>query len=374
MRFYKEARKFYQAIHSSLSLGPSSRIILIRLAWQHRLRRSFLRPFATCFAPGVGETLLVRYECPSHTLFPLLAFAHLSKSEEILLQLLPLGRGLLALPPDELEHLDSPLAQLSVVYALLLLSLSLSFSLLQIPREGIARRTSHADTDTHVNRQPRVINAFLNERRAGLRSRTVTSYDAALFTVRSDAVFTVNARTRALRYTPPAHVDVPCLFRYYSPASGCRVDRSRSFLLPRALATRRISSRSRTRDVSADSRVYHRSRIRDGMHPPLGRSVGIAVQIRRGGAQVSRSAGRKRATHATERRTIETHGQRRRARAITPRRSLPRLSLAVVSASTFPPSFRRAAESSAPFRPRSTALGRPRPRSAPRRRARPNEQ
>lgn len=30
---------------------------------------------------------------------------HLSKGEEILLQFLPLGGGLLALPPDELQHL-----------------------------------------------------------------------------------------------------------------------------------------------------------------------------------------------------------------------------------------------------------------------------
>jgi len=89
----------------------------------------------TRFAPGVGErtfshrvrTLLslfpsLRPSSPSRSLslsrsrsFSLslslvrsLAHAtHLSKSEEVFLQLLPFSRGLLALPPDELEHLDS---------------------------------------------------------------------------------------------------------------------------------------------------------------------------------------------------------------------------------------------------------------------------
>lgn len=139
IRFPKEAPKILQSDSLEASPGRPSRIILIRLAWQHRPRRSFLRPFAACFAPGVGESLLAGYECPSHSL-SLSSLAHLSKCEEILLQLLPLGRGLLALPPDELEHLDSPLDQLSVAGSSLSLSPpSFSLALFFFSREHHAR-------------------------------------------------------------------------------------------------------------------------------------------------------------------------------------------------------------------------------------------
>lgn len=211
-------------------------------------------------------------------------------------------------------------------------------------------------------------------------------YDAALFTGRSTAAFTVDARARALRYNTARARQCPLsLTRYYPPASGRfspRTDRRcpppRSFLLPRALLRHpRASSRSRDRDVSAVTRVRITAReYRAGIHPPCrtGRSR-ITVRMRRGGAARFRGAPGENVRYA--RRNAEPSRRSRgnggsRARSLHVARYRVPLSLAVVSASTFPPEF--PPRSLGRARPRPSILGRARPCSAPRRRARPHEQ
>lgn len=177
-------------------------------------------------------------------------------------------------------------------------------------------------------------------------------------------MFTVDARARALRYTPPAHVSVPCLspgIIHPRPAAShpalIVAPTARSFLLPRALLRHpRASSRSRNHDVSAaaDSRVYHRfaNTANIEIHPlPLGHST-ITLRIQRGGAARFRGAPGENVRYAQRNaEPSKRTGQRRLARS---RRYRVSLSLAVVSASTFPPAtFRRVL---------SAALGRARPR------------
>lgn len=225
--------------------------------------------------------------------------------------------------------------------------------------------------------------------------------DAALFTVRSAAVFTVDARARALRYNTARARQCPLSLsvlstrvRPFPAPRHAAVAPTSSALLSlrpspaRALATRLHGGPRRAREVSPPMcQPTADSRIRAGIHPShVGRT---ARRSRCRGSRRPYTAGRRVSFHGApgenvryaqrNARPSKRTGQEVRARAVTPRRLLSRLSLRLSRLASrrpvgvdFPTEF--PPRSSALPRPRSATLGHLRPRSALRRRARPNEQ
>lgn len=292
--------------------------------WTGNAADTYPRPYVR-FTPGVGERIFspgmrISLFFTSHSRFP----SYLSKSEEILLQLLPLGRGLLALPPDELQHLDLPLARLSrCTRSLFLFSFAVSL-----------RNTSQGQ-DPHarlVNCRPRVINAFLNERRwmpvtARLHCRRYL-FDWY-------AVFLGSARARAFSLffdIPPAHVSGPlCLLHVAAnpPVSPFLFHAAVAVALALSFALSPTVTRY-AREITmcqATASPYHRLWVRSAHRSisvrDAGSRVGATIRVR-WWREIPRSAvWDVRCT--MKHKTIEKRTSTRR-RAITPRRLLSRLS------------------------------------------------